>query len=33
MEKSLQQFLEDLAARESRGNYKAVNDYNYIGKY
>lgn len=31
--KTLQQFLEDLGARESSGNYKAINKYGYIGKY
>ena len=27
------QFLEDLGMRESSGNYKAVNQYGYLGKY
>lgn len=31
--KTLQQFLEDLGARESSGNYKAINKYGYLGKY
>lgn len=31
--KSLQQFLNDLGARESGGNYKAFNKYGYAGKY
>ena len=31
--KTLQQFLNDLGARESAGNYKAFNCYGYAGKY
>ena len=31
--KTLQQFLNDLGARESGGNYKAFNRYGYAGKY
>ena len=31
--KTLQQFLADLGARESGGNYKAFNKYGYAGKY
>ncbi len=31
--KTLQQFLNDLGARESGGNYKALNKYGYAGKY
>lgn len=31
--KSLQDFLDDLGARESGGNYKAFNRYGYAGKY
>lgn len=31
--KTLQQFLNDLGARESSGNYKAFNHYGYAGKY
>ena len=31
--KNLQQFLNDLGARESGGNYKAYNKYGYAGKY
>ena len=31
--KSLKQFLADLGARESGGNYKAFNKYGYAGKY
>ncbi len=31
--KNLQQFLTDLGARESGGNYKAFNKYGYAGKY
>ncbi len=31
--KSLQEFLNDLGARESGGNYKAFNKYGYAGKY
>lgn len=31
--KSLEELLEELGARESSGNYSAVNDYNYLGKY
>ena len=31
--KTLQQFLNDLGARESGGNYKAFNCYGYAGKY
>ena len=31
--KTLQQFLNDLGARESGGNYKAFNKYGYAGKY
>lgn len=31
--KTLQQFLDDLGARESGGNYKAFNKYGYAGKY
>ena len=27
------QFLEDIGMRESSGNYKAVNQYGYLGKY
>ena len=33
MMKDLKQFLEDLGARESGGNYKAFNKYGYAGKY
>ena len=31
--KTLEQFLNDLALRESGGNYKAFNKYGYAGKY
>ncbi len=31
--KTFQQFLNDLGARESGGNYKAFNKYGYAGKY
>lgn len=31
--KTLQDFLNDLGARESGGNYKAYNRYGYAGKY
>ena len=31
--KTLQQFLNDLGARESGGNYKAFNKFGYVGKY
>lgn len=31
--KTLQQFFNDLGARESAGNYKALNKYGYAGKY
>ena len=31
--KTLEQFLNDLGARESGGNYKAFNKYGYAGKY
>ena len=31
--KTLQQFLNNLGARESGGNYKAFNRYGYVGKY
>ena len=31
--KTLKQFLNDLGARESGGNYKALNKYGYAGKY
>lgn len=31
--KTCQQFLDDLATRESGGNYKIVNKYGYLGKY
>lgn len=31
--KTLQQFLNDLGARESGGNYKAFNRFGYAGKY
>ena len=31
--KTLQDFLNDLGARESGGNYKAFNRYGYAGKY
>ena len=31
--KTLQEFLDKLAIRESNGNYKAVNRFGYIGKY
>lgn len=31
--KTLQQFLNDLGARESGGNYRAFNKYGYAGKY
>lgn len=31
--KSLEQFLTDLGARESGGNYNAFNKYGYAGKY
>ena len=33
MTKTLQDFLNDLGARESGGNYKAFNKYGYAGKY
>ncbi len=33
MSKNLDQFLNDLAGRESGGNYKAVNRYGFLGKY
>lgn len=33
MTKDLQQFLNDLGARESGGNYKAFNKFGYAGKY
>lgn len=33
MIKTFQQFLEDLGARESGGNYKAFNRFGYAGKY
>ena len=33
MDKSYQNFLESLAARESGGNYQAINSYGYLGKY
>lgn len=33
MTKNFQQFLNDLGARESGGNYKAFNKYGYVGKY
>ena len=33
MKKTLQQFLNDLGARESGGNYRAFNKYGYAGKY
>lgn len=31
--KTLEQFLNDLGARESSGNYRAFNRYGYAGKY
>ena len=31
--KNHDKFLEDLGFRESSGNYKAVNQYGYLGKY
>ena len=31
--KNHSKFLEDLGMRESSGNYKAVNQYGYLGKY
>lgn len=31
--KTMKQFLNDLGARESGGNYKAFNKYGYAGKY
>ena len=31
--KTLQQFLNDLGARESAGNYRAFNKFGYAGKY
>ena len=31
--KNHNQFLEDLGMRESSGNYKAVNQFGYLGKY
>lgn len=31
--KTLQNFLNDLGARESGGNYKIINKYGYVGKY
>lgn len=31
--KTLQNFLDDLGARESCGNYKALNKFGYAGKY
>ena len=31
--KTLEQFLNDLGAKESAGNYKAFNKYGYAGKY
>ena len=31
--KSLEEWLEELAKRESSGNYSAVNPYGYLGKY
>ena len=31
--KTLQDFLNDLGARESGGNYKAFNKFGYAGKY
>ena len=33
MSKTLQEFYNDLGARESGGNYRSVNKYGYIGKY
>ena len=33
MTKTLEDFYNDLGARESGGNYKAVNSFGYIGKY
>ena len=33
MSKNLQDFLNDLAARESGGNYRAFNKFGYAGKY
>ena len=33
MGKTLDDFYNDLGARESGGNYKAVNTAGYIGKY
>ena len=31
--KTLKDFLTDLGARESGGNYRAFNRYGYVGKY
>ena len=31
--KSMEEWLEELAKRESSGNYSAVNNYGYLGKY
>lgn len=31
--KSLEDWLDELAKRESSNNYKAINQYNYLGKY
>jgi len=31
--KTFKEFLNDLGARESGGNYKSVNKYGYVGKY
>lgn len=33
MQKSFKQFLDDLGARESGGNYRSFNKYGYVGKY
>ena len=33
MQKGLQEFLDALGARESGGNYQALNKYGYAGKY
>lgn len=33
MRKTLEDFYNDLGARESSGNYKAVNQSGYIGKW
>ena len=31
--KTLEEWLEELAKRESNGNYSAVNPFGYLGKY